>query len=278
MPDMLPPRWVWFALASLLSWVGAAGVGYHGWQNLRAGAPAPAPKTSVVISAPATTAATAEPSASPTQTPAPTPLPASVLIRTVPFTIQAPSGVWDRAHEEYCEAAAVYMVGQYFTGDRRVHLPAAEADAAMGRIVGWERSSYPGVLNLPLSDMVQVGAHFYNLQAQVVPVDLNVIEHSLAAGLPVILPVMTHPNGVKIYPTYGVDNVYHVLVLTGYDAAQGRFYTNDSGLREGTSLPYQWSVLANANSVMARTRVDQSGIPVPWQQGQVMLIFQSRAA
>jgi hypothetical protein len=53
------------------------------------------------------------------------PPPASLLIQTVPFTIQAPFEKWDPAHEEYCEAAVVYMVGQYLSGDRRGRIPPA---------------------------------------------------------------------------------------------------------------------------------------------------------
>ena len=137
-----------FGLVSLLSWVAAAGVGYHAWQNLSAGAGTGAPKTAVVVHPPPADIATV-----PTPTPSPTPLPTSLVIQGVPFTIQSPYQVWDRVHDEYCEAAAVYMVGQYWNNDHRANLPQAEAEATMGRFVAWERATFPGVLNLPLLDM-----------------------------------------------------------------------------------------------------------------------------
>src|SRR5204863_9405191 len=142
--------------------------GYHAWQNLRAGAVGSPFKTAVVVRAPAATPIPAEP----TPTPTPTPLPASLSVQGVPFTFQAPGmQVVDPAHEEYCEAAAVYMVGQYWADDHRQRIPAAEAQANMGRMVAWERASFPREINLSLADMVQVGQHFYpnlNLTGQVV--------------------------------------------------------------------------------------------------------------
>ena len=191
--------------------------------------------------------------------------------------------VVDPAHEEYCEAAAVYMVGQYWADDHRQRIPAAEAQANMGRMVAWERASFPREINLSLADMVQVGQHFYpnlNLTGQVVPVDLEVIHQNLAAGRPVIIPVMTHgaPGGRAIYPSYGAGNVYHVIVLIGYDATKGLVYTNDAGLREGLGLPYSWSTLLAAIQSQAHTSVDAAHAAVPYQQGASMLIFQPTPA
>lgn len=259
-----------FGLASLVCWAGAAGVGYHALGNLRAGATGAPPKTARVVHEPSQNAATPTPTA--------TPIPASLSIQGVPFTIQAPFQNWDQAHEEYCEAAAVYMVGQYWSNDHRQQLPPAEADATMGRIVAWERSTFPGQVNLSLSEMLQVGEHFYasdNLTAQVVPLDFTVIEQSLAAGRPVIIPVMTHggPGGSAIYPTYGSGSVYHVLVLIGYDTTKGVVYTNDAGLREGMGLAYPWTTLESAVNAQAHATTDAAGASVPAQQGPTMLIF-----
>lgn len=268
------PRWALWGLLSLLCWVGAAGVGYQAWHRLRAPTPPAPPRTAVVVRAPTAPQVAAAPLQTPT--PSPTPLPASLIIQTVPFTIQAPFQNWDRAHQEYCEAAAVYMVGQYFAGDRRPRIPPAEAEAKMSQMVAWERASFPGLLNLPLSDLVELGARYYGLAGQVEPVDLETIQRHLAAGRPVLIPVMTHggPGGTRIYPTYGAHNVYHIIVLVGYDAPRGWVYTNDAGLREGMGLEYSWSTLDEAISAQARTHFDQDGIPVPWQQGRSMLVFQ----
>ena len=255
--------------------LGAGSVGFYDWQH-RLDVNVPRPKTSSVVAGPKTPSPTARASAAPTPTPtpAPTPLPPSTLIQRVPFTAQAPTGNWDSAHEEYCEAAAIYMVGQYFQGNRTDRIPAPQADADMGRIVAYERATIPRI-NLSLAEMAQVAGHFYGLQGQVVPLDPQLIQRQVADGIPVILALTTHggPAG-RINPAYGADNVYHVLVVTGYDNTKGIVYTNDPGLSQGQNLAYPWATLQAAIQAQARTPVDGAGYPVPMQQGAAMLVMQ----
>jgi hypothetical protein len=217
------------------------------------------------------------PSATADPTATPTPLPASALIASVPYTVQAPNNDWDAAHEEYCEAAAVTMVGLYYQGTAFPGnvIPAATANADMAAVVAWERQSWPDQLNLSLQQIAQDGAHFYGLTASVVPLDWNVIQRDLAGGQPVIIPVMTHggPGNTMINSNYGADNVYHVIVLVGYNAAQGLVYTNDAGISQGHDLAYPWTTLQTAVQSMTKTPVDQSGIAVPTSQGMSMLVF-----
>lgn len=197
-----------------------------------------APHAAVVFTGP-----TAVPS--PSVQPTPSPLPPSVFIH-VPYTVQAPLGNWDTAHEDYCEAAATLMYGAYLTGDHREVIPPAEADQRMAKIVAWERATWPGVLNLPLSDVGQVGAHFFNATPLFDDPTLPDIERALAAGHPVIIPLMTHgaPGGQKINPYYGTLNVYHVLLITGY--GPGYLVTNDAGIGAGENWRYSWRVLSAA--------------------------------
>ena len=261
---------------AVLAVAGAVGIGVRDWVRRGPTVAARPPKTSVVVTAPPSATPTPPPAPVPTPTPTPTPLPPSARI-SVPFTIQAPFRNWDAAHEEYCEAAAAYMVGEYYAGHQypNQYIPPATADAAMGGMVAWERATFPGVLNLPLSDMVQVGQHFYGLTGTVQPLDLSVIETDVAHGEPVIIPVMTHggAGGSMINPGYGAENVYHVLVIVGYDQASGTVYTNDAGLYTGQNLAYSWSTLQTAVQSMTQTAVDQSGVRVPTSQGLSMLVF-----
>lgn len=232
----------------------------------------PPPKTDVVVSAVPTP--TAVPSASPTPTPQPTPLPASLRIDHVPFTVQAPTGNWDAAHEEYCEAAAALMVGRYYKGlqypnDR---IPPADADSAMGQIVQWERQQWPGVLDLSLDKVAQVGQHFYDLQPTLQPATLDNVKAALAAGHPVMIPVATHgaPGGRAISPYYSAGNVYHVIVLVGYD---GNFvFANDAGISQGQNYKYDWP------NVLEPAMDGQAALRNPQTQGRVMLTFTPQAA
>jgi hypothetical protein len=232
--------------------------------------PPPATPTSAPSPTPAATAA-------PTPAPTPTPPPPSALIASVPYTVQAPNDDWDAAHQEYCEAAAVTMVGLYYQGTTFPGnvIPPDTANADMAQVAAWERQTWPNQLNLSLQQIAQDGAHFYGLTASIVPLDWNAIQSYLAGGQPVIIPVMTHggPGGTMINPDYGADDVYHVIVVVGYNAAQGIVYTNDAGISQGHDLPYAWSTLQTAVQSMTTTPVDQSGAAVPSAQGMSMLVF-----
>lgn len=266
-------------VVTALALAGAFSIGFRDY--LRRGPVAtPPPRVAHIATPPPaspTPAPTPAPTAAPTPAPTPTPLPPSALIAGVPYTVQAPNGDWDAAHEEYCEAAAVTMVGLYyqrttFPGNL---IPADTANADMGQVAAWERQTWPNQLNLSLQQIAQDGAHFYGLTASVVPLDWTAIQGYLANGQPVIIPVMTHggPGGTQINPDYGADNVYHVIVLVGYNAAQGVVYTNDAGISQGHDLGYAWTTLETAVQSMTRTPVDQSGAAVPSDQGMSMLVF-----
>jgi hypothetical protein len=264
-----------FLAATVVAVLGASSVGFYDWQH-RLDVKAPVPRTSSVVAGPKTPSPSASATAAPA--PAPTPPPASALIQKVPFTTQAPSGNWDTAHEEYCEAAAIYMVGQYYQGDRSDRIAPGPADAGMGKIVAFERANVPRI-NLSLADMSLVAGRLYGLQGQIVPVDFNVIQQDLANGVPVVIPVMSHggPAG-RINPGYGAENVYHVIVLTGYDATRGLVYTNDAGLSSGENLAYPWTTLQAAIQAQTTTPTDGTGQPVPTSQGPVMLTLRPAPA
>jgi hypothetical protein len=253
-------------VGALIALVAVGGLGYSGyrlWRHFIAAAPLAAPRTAVVIAPPSATPAALPATAAPT--PVPT-LPPSVFIK-VPYTSEFPfpneiNG--GDPHENYCEAAALEMVSQYFKGDTRDVLPPAEADSGMGTIVSVERKDYPNVTDLPLTSVAAVGTKLFGLKPTVAPVDLDQIERNLAAGRPVIVPVMTHlPGGAKIAPNYGQTGVYHVVVITGYDNAKGVLYTNESGFTQGHNWSYTWSLLSSA--------IDAQTLKYP--QGRVMLVF-----
>jgi len=263
---------------TVVALIGAFAIGFRDY--LRRGPVSTAPPRVAHLATPppaATPTPAPTPTVAPTPAPTPTPLPPSVLIANVPYTVQAPNGQWDAAHEEYCEAAAVTMVGLYYQGTTFPGnvIPAATANADMAQVAGWERQTWPNQLNLSLQQIAQDGAHFYGLTASVVPLDLNAIQGYLANGQPVIIPVMTHggPGGTMINAHYGSDDVYHVIVLVGYNAAQGIVYTNDAGISQGQDLAYAWTTLEAAVESMTRTPVDQSGAAVPASQGMSMLVF-----
>jgi hypothetical protein len=77
--------------------------------------------------------------------------------------------------------------------------------------------------------------------------------------------VMTHggPGGAALSEHYGSGSVYHVIVITGYDAARNLLYTNDAGFVEGHNWTYSWATLSSAIDAQAKR----------YPQGRVMLVF-----
>ena len=256
-----------FAAVAVLAGVASVGLAYY--DSHRPAYVAPIPKTDVVVSSVPTPTAVPSLAPSPTPTPAPTPLPASLRIDHVPFTVQAPFANWDSAHEEFCEAAAVLMVGRYYRGDRYPgdRIPPADADAAMGQIVQWERQQWPGVLDLSLDKVGQAGKQFYNLEPSLQPATLENVKAALAAGHPVVIPVATHgaPGGRAISPFYSSGNVYHVIVLVGYDGTS--VYANDAGISQGQNYKYDWP------GILEPAMDAQASLAHPQTQGRTMLTF-----
>lgn len=254
-----------FALVAVLAGAGSAGLAVYDARHAAGSGPRPVPSTVAVVSAPPTATPTPSPEATPT--PSPTPLPASLFIQHVPWTVQAPYGVWDSAHEEYCEAAALLMVSRYYKGQvyPNDRIPPAEADSAMGQIVQVERQTYPGIVDLSLDKVAAIGKSIYGYDSTIQPATLDNVKAALAAGRPVLIPLDTHggPQG-KIAPFYGTQPTYHVLVLIGYDGTT--VYANDSGISQGQRYAYPWSVMESAMDAQAR-------LARPQTQGRVMLTF-----
>ena len=264
--DVRPRLAIAVALVAVLV-VGAAGGGYYYWRKHRPIPPAVAPKTAVILQAPSTPTPSETPI--PTAPPTPTPLPSSVRL-TVPFTSQAPLHKMDAEHENWCEAAAILMVGDYYKHDQRSVIPPGEADRDMRSIVAYERDTFKGVLDLPLTDVSTTGGAKFQIEGTVepAPADSDQIKHYLAAGWPVVIPVMTHgaPGGQKLDPHYGAVSVYHVIVLIGYDES-GQLISNDAGIFEGQYLAYPWPRLSAAIDAQAQK----------YSQGRKMLVFRPHA-
>jgi hypothetical protein len=199
--------------------------------------------------APSSTPA-ASPTAAPTPDPTPTPPPPSAYQLTVPYTEQAVNGIWNADNEHWCTAAATVMLQHYYTGDTEAVIPAATANAQMAQVIAQDQATYPGVIELPLPDVEHTAGAVYGMTGTIVPMSFSAMEQSIAAGHPVILAVMTHglPGGVAISPYYSSGNTHHVILITGYNAANQTVVTNDPGFWQGRSYVYSWSTLQVASA------------------------------
>ncbi|MFN2462528.1 MAG: C39 family peptidase, partial [Candidatus Dormibacteria bacterium] len=173
----------------------------------------------------------------------------------VPYTPQAPYNNWSGPRQNACEEAALLMVHDYLRGDTRSDIPADEADAALGAMQQWQVDNWAGETDLTMVRTGQLARAYYGHSYQVQPATTDAIMAAIRAGSPVSVPVMTHSLN---NPNYGPQDVYHVLLIIGYD--QNGVITNDSGVMQGQGWVYSWATLFQA--------IDAQTLQ---QQGRVML-------
>lgn len=176
------------------------------------------------------------------RTPSPSSIPDSYAL-SVPFTSQAPSGVWDALHEDACEEASLLMVKRYKEG---VAAPTAEAaEQELGDLVQSE-SSFGYGLSITLEQLRILAEKKYapilsggKVRAIESPSD---IKQAVASGHPVIVgaagKILQNPNFKGGGPNY------HMLVIIGYTPTE--FITNDPGTRNGKGYRYSYGVLMDA--------------------------------
>lgn len=177
----------------------------------------------------------------------PTPATPSVTIPAelnlaVPFTSQAPHGVWDEAHEDYCEEASALMADRFFAR-ASIGTP-DDADQAMGSLVAWEEAHLPESKSTTAAETKQmIEANFPLTVTLSTDVTLAGIKRALASGQLVLVPAAGRELGNPFFTAPGP--VYHMLVIKGY-TADGRLITNDPGTRHGADYVYDADTLLNA--------------------------------
>jgi hypothetical protein len=186
----------------------------------------------------------------------PTAVPSSALLQ-VPYTVQAPYANWS-FHQESCEEAAILMYHDFLAGDRRADIPPAEADQQLGALKAWQVSHWGAERDLDLQHTGQLARDNYGYSFRVLPATIDSIKAAIAAGHPVVVPVMTHALQNSYY---GPKSVYHEVLVKGY-TADGAI-TNDPGISQGKNWFYSWSVIFQA--IDAQTPA--------MKQGRVMLVL-----
>jgi hypothetical protein len=169
----------------------------------------------------------------------PSPAPAGAILKA-PYTVQAPFGNW-KFHQESCEEAALLMYHDFMDGDARPSIPAAEADQALRAMKAWQVSNWGAEVDLSIDRTGQLAQQYYQYKYQVIPITPDSIKQAIAAGHPVVVPVMTHSLQ---NPHYGPMTVYHEVLIKGYTA--DGVVANDAGVQEGKDWFYSWSILLNA--------------------------------
>lgn len=169
------------------------------------------------------------------------PLPASVNL-DVPFTSQAPTGVWNDEYEETCEEASALMVDGYYK-----KLPDFQPDVAQSQldaIVAYEMKTLGFFKDTSAAETAQfIKGFFHYDDVQVLPLtSVDDLKRAVANGYPVIVPaagkLLPNPNFKDGGP------LYHNVVVKGYTG--GDFITNDPGTHLGKNFTYTYAALMNA--------------------------------
>jgi hypothetical protein len=171
-------------------------------------------------------------------------LPGKMLIK-VPFTSQAPLGVWDARHEEACEEASLIMLHAYLTN---IELNPTEAEKQIQNMIDFEIKNYGDYKDTNVEENVKLYNEFFGSPSGgkslrvVYDFDKNNLKIELAKGNPIIIPAAGRELGNPNFTAPGP--IYHNLVLVGYSGNQ--IITNDPGTRKGESYRYDIDVLYNA--------------------------------
>ena len=170
-------------------------------------------------------------------------LPGKISIK-VPFTSQAPFGVWDARHEEACEEASLIMLHAYL---HNISLNPNSAEKEIQAMIDFEIKNYGDYKDTTAEQSIRLYNEFYapesgkKLQA-IYDFDASAIKEELAKGSPVIVPAAGRELGNPNFTPPGP--VYHNLVLVGYSGNQ--IITNDPGTRKGEGYRYNIDVLFKA--------------------------------
>ena len=172
----------------------------------------------------------------------PTPIPDSINL-SVPFTTQAPLGVWDADHEEFCEEAASLMAASYLIGDMSITNPAV-ADARLYELKAWEVATFGYFQDTTAAETTRMLTE--SLKASPVKLVYNPtvaeLEQFLAAGRLVIVPAAGRMLDNPYFT--GAGPLYHMVLLKGYTS--DTFITNDPGTRHGANYVYPINTIMQA--------------------------------
>lgn len=158
----------------------------------------------------------------------------------VPFTVQAPFGVWDELHKDACEEASVMMADAFYT--KRTFTPES-AEREILALADWETKRFGYWKDTTAEETAVILREYYGFSRVDVRTDVTAeaAKREIARGNVIIVPV--YGRGLNPFFTPpGPD--YHMLVIKGYTAT--KLITNDPGTRRGADFTYDYDKLLGA--------------------------------
>lgn len=170
-------------------------------------------------------------------------LPANVNL-AVPFTSQAPHGIWAEPYKESCEEASIYMVHAYYQGEPAGQILKDVADRALVDLVAFENELFGYYEDTTAEQTGLLAEMVYGYSWEVLenPTELTLKTH-LAQGRPIVFPAAGRLLGNPYFTAPGP--VYHMLVVRGY-TDDGFFIVNDPGTSRGEAYLYDVDTLMSA--------------------------------
>jgi len=180
----------------------------------------------------------------------------------VPFSSQAPEGVWWEPWQNACEETSITMIDAFYAG---YELPTAVAKDGILKTIRLKESVYGASLDEPADEIVGLINAFFTWEAKVV--SSPTVEDMIAeidAGRPIILPVNGPDLQNRFFQTSQLD--YHVVVLSGYDRDAEVFIAQDPGTQFGKEYRYSFKTVLRAM---------HDFVPHDTQHGAAVAIFTS---
>jgi len=173
----------------------------------------------------------------------------AIVKNDVPFTSQAPLGLWEEPWANACEEASITMVAKYYENQKthRVQTTISH-DEAQGDILTalqYKNVSYGVRKDEDALMVASIINRFYPFEATTfLNPTLESLLIELRQGRPVIIPVngkeLRNPNFLNGGPNY------HMLVLSGYDEEKEEFITQEPGTRYGLDFRYNYATIMDA--------------------------------
>lgn len=164
-------------------------------------------------------------------------------VLSVPFTSQAPFGVWTTPYQDFCEEASIVMAAHFVWN---MPIPAEIADLEMRIVERYEKLALGRSNDTSAEDAFFVLKNLYgfkNISIHEIA-SAKDIKKELSSGKIILVPVAGRMLKNPYFTPPGP--VYHMLVIAGFNDEAKIFTTNDPGTRRGKNLLYNQTVLFNA--------------------------------
>ncbi len=161
---------------------------------------------------------------------------------SVPFTPQAPDGIWMDPWEDACEEATIAMVDAFYA---QKLITKDYAKNMIRRIIRLEMNLLGFHKDTNADQIVSTINNYFPWEARVVTnPTIEQIKAEIDAGQPMIVPV--HGRSLKnpYFRNGGPD--YHTIVIAGYDDGKKEFIVEEPGTRRGLDFRYPYDRIMNA--------------------------------